>query len=391
MATSLTKKQRRIPRVALLIETTRSYTRDLLAGVRRYMAENTPWSTFLELRALDSSPPPWLHNWDGDGILSRTFTQETADLIAATGLPVVELRSSYLNRQFSVIGMDNRLIGQLVAEHFLERGYRQFAVYRLSSERFFEERMRYFTATVQAAGCPCVELPEETSDSVTDWEINQERLISWITKLPKPVGIFAANDQLGVRLLDACQRARIAVPTEVAVVGAENEETLCSFATPPLSSVQFNGAEVGYLAAQMLDRMMTSKTKFPRVTLVPPKSIVVRASSDDLVISDQLVVQAARLIREQATAGISVKDLCRLLSVSRSTLERRMATALKVTPKDEILRIRFREAERLLRDTELTIDAIAKQTGFTESRYLQTAFKERHGQTPGAFRQSHRR
>ena len=62
-----------------------------------------------------------------------------------------------------------------------------------------------------------------------------------------------------------------------------------------------------------------------------------------------------------------------------------------MTPKDEILRIRFREAERLLRDTELTIDAIAKQTGFAESRYLQTAFKERYGQAPGAFRQSHRR
>ena len=109
------------------------------------------------------------------------------------------------------------------------------------------------------------------------------------------------------------------------------------------------------------------------------------------MISDQLVVQAARLIREKSTEGISVKDLCRLLNVSRSTLERRMATALNVTPKDEILRIRFREAERLLCDTELTIDVIAKQTGFTESRYLQSAFKERYGQTPGIFRQSHRR
>jgi LacI family transcriptional regulator len=260
----------------------------------------------------------------------------------------------------------------------------------LSSERFFAERMRSFTALVNAAGCPCAELPEETSDTVTDWEKNQDRLIKRIAALPKPVGIFAANDQLGVRLLDACQRAHIAVPAQVAVVGAENEETLCSFSTPALSSVQFNGVEVGYRAAQMLDSMMTTAIKPLRVTLIPPKALVVRESSDDLVISDQLVVQAARLIREQATAGISVKDLCRILKVSRSTLERRMAAALQVKPKDEILRIRFREAERLLRDSELTIDTIAKQTGFTESRYLQTAFKDRYGQTPGAFRLSHR-
>src|SRR3954453_23930324 len=78
------RKRRRIPRVALLIETTRTFSRDMLAGVRRYVAEHGPWSTFLELRAPDSAPPAWLRYWDGDGILTRTFTREMADLITAT-------------------------------------------------------------------------------------------------------------------------------------------------------------------------------------------------------------------------------------------------------------------------------------------------------------------
>ena len=51
-----TPRRKRIPRVALLIETTRSYTRGMLAGVRRYVAENGPWSTFVELRVV--TPPP---------------------------------------------------------------------------------------------------------------------------------------------------------------------------------------------------------------------------------------------------------------------------------------------------------------------------------------------
>lgn len=55
-----TATRSRIPRVAVLIETTRTYTRELLAGVRRYVAEHGPWSTFLELRALDSCAPGWL-------------------------------------------------------------------------------------------------------------------------------------------------------------------------------------------------------------------------------------------------------------------------------------------------------------------------------------------
>jgi LacI family transcriptional regulator len=383
-----TRKRRRIPRVALLVETTRTYTRELLAGVRRYIAAHGPWSTFLELRALDSSPPAWLRHWDGDGILTRTFTQEMADLIAATGLPAVELRATNLSGGRPFVGMDNAHIGRAVAEHFFERGYRQFAAYSLKTERFFIERVRNFVSAVQAFGCPCSELPESSSDSVTDWEQSQACLIAWLEQLPKPVGIFAANDQLGVRLLEACQRAGVAVPEEVAVVGAENEETLCAFATPPLTSVRFDGQTVGYAAAELLDRLMQGKSPRRREILIAPKGIVVRASSDELVINDPLVAQAARLIRENAMTGINVEDLCRKLNASRSTLDRRMRAALKRSPKEEITRIRFREVERLLRETDLTIEVIAEQTGFAHSHYLQAAFKQTYGQTPGQFRRA---
>jgi len=382
----MANRPKRIPRVALLIETTRTYTRELLAGVRRYLAEHGPWSTFLELRALDSSPPAWLRHWNGDGILTRTFTEEMAESITACGVPSVEIRSTRFKTGFPFVGVDNHLIGRMVAEHFMERGYRQFGAYSLHTETFFEERVRNFVTTVQASGCTCSLLPESTSDSAADWEQSQSRLIAWLSGLPKPVGIFAANDQLGVRLLDACQRAGIIVPEEVAVVGAENEETLCAFANPPLTSVRFDGGAVGYKAAEMLDRLMRGK-KAPRAqTLIPPRGIVVRASSDELVINDRLVANAVRLIRENIASGFNVDDLCRKLNASRSTLDRRMQAALRRSPKEEILRLRFREVERLLMETDLTIAAIAAQTGFAHSHYLQAAFKERHGETPGEHR-----
>ena len=380
------KSVRRIPRVALLVETTRTYTRELLGGVRRYIAEHGPWSTYIELRALGSSPPPWLKNWDGDGIISRTFTQETADLIIASGIPAVEIRSSHLCKELPFVGMDNRLIGRMVAEHFYNRGYRNFAAYSLETETFFQQRVQNFVSCVQAVGCTCTVLPEHESETVSDWDAALSRLVAWLEGLPKPVGIFAANDQLGVRVLDACQRAGIAVPEEVAVVGAENEELLCQFSTPELSSLRYDGAKVGYLAAELLDRMMAGKKPRQKETLVPPRGIMVRASSDDLVINDPLVARAARLMREGAAEGITVDDVCRRVNASRSTLERRVKATLGRSPKEEIQRLRFRQVERLLRDTDLTIDAIADQTGFTHSHYLQAAFKERYGMTPGQFR-----
>ena len=379
-------KYRKVPRVALLVETTRTYTRELLAGVKRFIAAHGPWSTFLELRALDSSPPAWLRDWDGDGILTRTFTQEMDHLISRTGLPAVELRATHLNVSRPFVGMDNASIGRSVAEHFFERGYRQFAAYSLRTERFFIERVQNFVRCIESYGCQCHELPEKLSDSVTDWEKSQQRLIEWLSLLPKPVGIFAANDQLGVRLLDACQRAGVAVPEEVAVVGAENEETLCSFATPSLTSVRFDGQTVGYKAAELLERMMTGKSIKRREILIPPKDIVVRASSHELVINDRLVANAVRLIRENARTDMNVELLCRKLNVSRSTLDRRMRATLKRSPKEEISRIRFREVERLLIETDLTMETIAELTGFTHSHYLQAAFKQIYGETPGRFR-----
>ncbi|MFV1994387.1 MAG: substrate-binding domain-containing protein [Verrucomicrobiales bacterium] len=377
-----------VRRVALLIETTRTYTREVLVGVRRYIAEHGPWSAFVELRALDSSPPAWLRTWDGDGILTRTFTSETARAVTATGLPAIELRATRFGHALPFIGMDNRRIGEMVAEHFLNRGYRDFAVYSLDTETFFQERVENFVATVEAKGFRCDLLPSRGGRDPRDWEKSQARLVQWLGALPRPVGVFATNDQLGVRVLDACQRAGIAVPEEVAVVGCENEETLCNFATPTLTSVQLDGARVGYRAAEALDALMAGGASVDEATLVAPRGIVARRSSDDLVINDGLVAHAARMIRERAMGGILVDDLCRSLNVSRSTLERRMKAALGRTPKAEILRLRFREVERLLRDTDLTVEAIAGQTGFAHCHYLQSAFKERLGKTPGQYRRA---
>ncbi len=81
-------------RIALLIETSRTYGRDLLRGVKRYAHEHGPWSSFVEIRDLETMPPVWLRNWDGDGILTRSGSAAIAASVKSAGVPAVELRST---------------------------------------------------------------------------------------------------------------------------------------------------------------------------------------------------------------------------------------------------------------------------------------------------------
>ncbi len=384
------KSSSSIPRVAILVETTRSYTRDLLAGVSRYLQSHGAWSTFLELRALDSSVPPWLENWDGDGILTRTHNESMAQAIRNAGVPTVELRSSHLTPDFPFVGMDNALLGEQVAEHFLHRGYVRFAAYTLDNEAFFRERISNFVTRLQRNDASCEILPAQGESSPSDWEAHQAKLIGWLQGLQKPVAIFAATDQLGVRLLDACRRAQIAVPEEVAVVGCENETTLCEFASPTLTSVQFDGETVGFRAAEVLDTWMRGNTPEMAPVLIPPKGIEVRGSSDEFVIEDSIVLRAVRMIRAEALRGITVGEICDRLHLSRSTLDRRMKKTLRRGTKEEIQRIRFREVNRLLRSTDFTIEVISEQTGFTHAHYLSALYRKRYGITPGSYRKQQR-
>ena len=153
--------------------------------------------------------------------------------------------------------------------------------------------------------------------------------------------------------------------------------------------MRFDGHTVGFRAAELLDKLMKNEAVEPP-SLIPPRGIEVRESSDEFVIEDAIVLRAVRLIREEALYGLSVASICDRLSISRSTLERRMKAALKRGPKEEILRVQFREVIRLLRNTSLTIEAIAEQVGFNHAHYLQTIFRERYDITPGQFRKQQR-
>jgi LacI family transcriptional regulator len=379
--------------VALLVETSREYGRGLLRGIIRYEREHGPWSIYFQPRGLGEPPPEWLADWDGDGILVRADTRKLADAVVASGIPAVDLRVSLPGLKLPSVGIDNRAMVDLVFDHLRDRGFRHFGFCGLPRglNIWADFRGECFARRAHEAGCDChiFDAPRR-GRSTGIWEVEQEAIAAWLTSLPQPVGVMASHDDRGLQVLDACRRAGLRVPDEVAVVGVDNDEFLCNLARPPLTSVDVGVERAGYEAAALLDRLMARKRVPEQKLFFPPIGVVVRESTDVMAISDRELAELVRYIREHACEGIRVHDVLKRSSLSPSTLLRRFKAVLGRSPKEEILRIQLDQARRLLASTDLPVSAVASRCGFGELKRLSTLFRSKVGMTPGMFRRQAR-
>lgn len=387
MPRSEKRAQPRRPRVALIVETSLASGRDILRGIARYLRAHGPWSIYHEPRALEESVPPWLLEWQGDGIIARIQNRPIADAVVASGLPVVDVLGLVPGLSVPLVHVDDRAVAQLGAEHLLERGYRHFGFCAVEGANWSDARQAGFEANVREAGfdCSICRLPPDTR-GLTNWEAQQDLLTDWVRSLTKPVGVMVCNDPRGQLVLEAARRAGAAVPEQVAVIGVDNDEPLCEISYPPLSSIRPDHDRVGYEGAALLDRMLRGEAAPEAPVYIPPAGLVTRLSTDVLAIDDPHVATAVRFIREFACDGIGIEDVVAHVPLSRSTLQRRFRKALGHTVHDEILRVRLRRVHELLVDSELPLESVADKAGFAHRQYLGEIFKARTGYTLAQYR-----
>lgn len=212
-------------------------------------------------------------------------------------------------------------------------------------------------------------------------------LAEWLAALPKPVGLMACNDVCGQKVLRRCADLGIAVPKDVAVVGVDNDDVLCNWSNPPLSSVDPNQEKIGYALAAVLAQKIQGGTRLSRTQLVEPLGVVLRASTDVLAVADREVAETLDYIRQHACDGLQEKDLLRVVRLSRRTLERRFAKLVGRSPREEIVRRQIERVQVLLRQTDLPLREIARITGFTYTESMCRRFKQLMGKSPGEYRQ----
>jgi LacI family transcriptional regulator len=270
----------------------------------------------------------------------------------------------------------------------MERGLRHFAFCGRAQgvHPGLDLRGACFRNYVEAAGYSCDVFPAASLIEDNSWEAEQERLCTWIKGLHKPIGILACNDERGLYLLDACRRAGVAVPDEVAVIGVDNDEFICDLAIPPLTSVDVNSEETGYHAAKLLDHLMDGGQAPAHIPTTPTRGITTRLSTDIIASDDEEVNRAIRFIRDRGSDKIRVMDVLAHLGISRASLQQRMKRVVGRTIHEEIERMRLARVKELLLKPELTIKQIARETGFSSVQYLTRVFRASVGETPARFR-----
>lgn len=376
--------------VALLIETSNAYARGVLEGIASYVREHDSWSIYLPEQRRGDAPPSWLSRWKGDGIIARIENRAIAQAVMKTKLPVIDVSAARLVPNIPWVETDDDAIARLAAGHLLERGFRQLAFCGEPEFNWSKWRCEGFCRAVIEAGAECfVYEPAKRGEHRTNWDQEHHRLMDWVKKLPKPIGVMACYDIKAQQLLDACRELSVAVPEEVAVVGVDNDPLFCDLCAPPLSSVMPNTRRTGYVAAQLLDRLLLGDRISNQGNLMKPLGVQTRQSTDVLAIADRDVADAVRYIRIHACEGMKVAELLRAVPLSRRVLESRFTKLVGRTPHDEILRVKIERAKQLLVETDLSLANVAERTGFEHGEYFSVAFKRVVGQTPRDYREAH--
>lgn len=369
--------------MALLVETSNAYGRGLLRGIQEYVVANPGWSLYLVEHSRLDTDLTWLDGWRGDGVIARIENAEIADFVRRLALPTVDLSAGQLVQGLPGVETDDHVIARWAVEHFVERGLTNIGFCSDPRYAWSVKRGAAFREHAALLGLDAYEYMLKPLGSRT---VDRLRLVNWLTGLPKPVGILACYDIAGQDVLEACNIAGLRVPYEAAVLGVDNDELLASLSSPPLSSIEPDTRRTGFLAAELLEKMMRGHHAEPGLRFIPPRRLVVRQSSDVFAVEDELVGRALELIRERSTRHVTVEEIHRAVGLSRRALDLRFMEHLGRTVHAEITRSRMERVAHLLSTTDWTISRISRKLGFSHVESMGVAFKRFFGKTPGQYR-----
>ncbi len=100
------------------------------------------------------------------------------------------------------------------------------------------------------------------------------------------------------------------------------------------------------------------------------------------------VEKAMAYIETNYSYPVTVEDIAWYVGISRSHLFRSFQNYMNRSPKDYLTGYRIKQACHLLRETDLSVSAIAYSVGFENNLYFSKAFRKQKGVSPSEYRRS---
>lgn len=384
----------KLKNIVVAVPIVNAAARQKLRGIYRFLSEGHDWDirqirTESEFTA-DSIRVMMRNGIDGC-IVSMPNCHEALQALSATSIPTVAIEVDYhlfgkRLSNLSFLRTDNAGIGRAGANHLHNLGmFRSFAFVPDKQNHYWSQaRAATFSETLLNFG----HRVETFSPGDGNYD-NVSELGDFLLRLPKPLGVMAAWDLTAAQVISVCRARKLHVPSQVSVIGVDNDEFICESVTPALSTILVDREKQGYDAAVILDKMMSGQHKRIAAPICRVLKIVPRESTASLSPAAPLIQRALQIIEDNALRGIRPDDVAKMLGVSRRLLDLRFHQQQVGTIAERIRQIRMAEVERLVCTTRISDVRIAERCGFANVNAMRNLYRVQHGQSIRHFRQSH--
>lgn len=380
--------------IGIMIERIRTHARRMHEGIISYARQHTD----LSLRMLEFSDVGSPKALSGcDGFIARILNDSMADALLRTRKPVIDV---YCGKTYpGIISVDEsrRRVGILAARHFIEHRFSQFAYCGLDGIAFSDGRRDGFIECLGKHHFKCLSYrtPASVQRNFEQSILRNDRiglppdvrsLSKWLKRLPKPIAVFCAHDSRAYQVIQACRSCGIAVPKDVAILGVDDDELICNYSTPTLSSINHNGVGIGYAAIKAMDEVLRDPSLRQRPITVKPIGLTTRESSNTYPLDPPWLSDALVFIRANINKNLSATNVYEAVGKSHTIVDRVFRTQLGRSVQKTIMRIRLDEARHLIQDSAIPFTQVALQSGFANVQHFCHSIVAEFGKNPTALR-----
>ena len=372
-----------------------------IVGITRFAKRNGYSVDIVEGRHFGEGPDfsKWIEFWNPGGlIVDPAYASEALADQKASHLPMVIWDASMaagLPERCARVMSDPDSIAEAAARELFRADFRQFAfVPAMGHPVWSRERGAAFGRLATGSGRVFASFSPPAKESRAP-ESFQSRLVEFLRSLPKPCGIFAANDSTAALVVKAASMLGLRFPDDLTLVGVDDSEEYCERIYPTISSVRGDVEAGGEEAARLLAELMArggrqNKRKGSTPVATYGAERVVRRSSSRLM-RDRRVDRAMEYIRLHACEeGFGPRMVVRQMGVSSTIAYPIFHAAAGRTILDEIHAVRLAHAMELLANGAFP-DLVASQCGYASHADFRRVFRQRIGVTVRQWTLKHRR